>query len=174
MEMEAHHHVESHDTFGKVIGVQTAFLAMFLSIFSIFSHQSNTESIILVNESSNQWSHYQAKRIRDYQLELNVKLLQLLAPNNEQAAQTIAGYAEQESKYQKDLSDIKSEADNVVQEGNIAHRKTGYFEFAEGLLEISTILSSLYFLSQKKLFPKFGLLLGIAGGIIGVLGLMLH
>ena len=173
MEIETHH-AETHDSFGKIIGIQTALLAMVLSIFSILSHQANTESIILVNEASNQWSHYQAKRIRDSQLELNVKLLQLMAPSNEQTAKTITDYSQQENKYQKEMAEIKANAEKQEQEGKFAHQKTGYFEFAEGLLEISMILSSLYFLSHKKLFPILGLFLGLAGGVIGVLGLLLH
>jgi len=173
MEIETHH-VESHDSFGKMIGIQTALLAMFLSIFSILSHQTNTESIILVNQSSDQWSYYQAKKIRDYQLELNVKLLQLMAPNNEQTVKTISQYSQQESKYQKEIADIKAEAEKKVKEGELAHQKTGYFELAEGLLEIAMILSSLYFLSHKKLFPILGLFLGVSGILIGGLGLLLH
>lgn len=173
MEIETHH-AETHDSFGKIIGIQTALLAMVLSIFSILSHQSNTESIILVNQSSNQWSHYQAKRIRDYQLELNIKLLQLMAPSNEQTAKTITQYSKEQNKYKSELADIKAEADKTVEEGKLVHRKTSYFELAEGLLEISMILSSLYFLSRKKLFPILGLLLGISGGFIGILGLLLH
>jgi len=173
MEIETHH-AESHDSFGKAIGIQTALLAMCLSIFSILAHQLNTESIILVNQSSNQWSHYQAKRIREYQVELNIRMLQLMAPNTTETAKTLAQYADDVSKYKKDLTEIKAEADKIVQEGEFAHRKTGYFELAEGLLEIAMILSSLYFLSHKKLFPMLGLLLGASGILIGVLGLLLH
>ena len=173
MELESHHG-ESHDNFGKIIGIQTALLAMVLSVFSILSHQTNTESIILVNESSNQWSHYQAKRIREYQVELNTTLIRLMAPDNPLTAKTISQYSKQEEKYKQDLDEIKTEADKTVDEGKLAHKKTGYFELAEGILEIAMILSSLYFLSHKKLFPLLGLIMGLAGGIIGVLGLIVH
>ncbi len=173
MEMETPHG-GSLDSFGKMIGIQTALLAVFLSIFSILAHQTDTESIILVNESSDQWSYYQAKRIREYQLELNVRLLQLMAPVNEQTTKTITQYVAQEKKYNQETDDIKSKADKIEQEGKFTHRKTDYFELAEGLLEIAMILSSLYFLSHKKIFPMLGLLLGMTGCIIGVLGLLLH
>jgi len=178
MEMEAHHghehHADPNDSFGKIIGIQTALLAMFLSIFTILAHQTTTEAIILVNDSSNQWSHYQAKRIREYQVGLNEELLKLMAPNSAEVAKTITSYDQQQSKYKKELEDIKSDADKTEQEGKLVHHKTGFFELAEALLEISMILSSLYFLSHKKLFPILGLLLGVSGGIIGILGLMLH
>src|SRR5262249_53454300 len=159
-------------TFGKLIGIQTALLAMFLSVFSILSHQSNTESIILVNKANDQWSHYQSKRIRDYQLELNTQLLQLMAPANEQTTAAISDYSQQRRKYQTELAQIKEEADQIVKDGHREHHRTGYFELAEAFLEISTILTSLYFLSHKKLFPMLGLMVGLTGGIIGVLGLL--
>ena len=173
MEIETHHH-EAGDSFGKLIGIQTALLAIFLSIFTILSNQATTESIILVNKASDQWAYYQAKRIRDSQLELNVKLLQILAPGNTQSTATISDYSKLENKYEKELAVIKSEADNLDNEGKLTHQKTSFFELAEGLLEISMILSSLYFLSHKKLFPILGLFLGLSGCIIGVLGLLQH
>ena len=127
-----HHHAEPQDTFGRMIGVQTALLAMLLSIFTILSHQTTTESIILVSQSSDQWSHYQAKRIREYQLELNMNLLQLVAPANARTANAISQYSQQQSKYKKELADIKADADKLVQKGELTHHKTGYFELAEG------------------------------------------
>ena len=80
------------------------------------------------------------------------------------AKTTLLSIPKQESKYKKDLDEIKAEADKTVEEGKLAHHKTSYFELAEGLLEISLILSSLYFLSHKKFFPMLGLLLGVSGG----------
>ncbi len=173
IEVEAHH-LASNDSFGKMIGTQTAILAVLLSIFTIFSHQAHTETIVLGNEASNQWSHYQAKRIRDYQLEMNIKLLQLTAPGTQETKNTIAEYSQQSVVYKKELAEIKTEAERKVEEGGLAHRKAGYFDLSEGFLEIAMILSSLYFLSRKKFFPMLGLLLGIAGTVIGVLGLLLH
>jgi hypothetical protein len=175
MEIEAHHHhADPSDTFGKIVGIQAAILAMLLSVFTILSSQTNTETIVLTNQTSNQWAHYQAKRIRDSQLELNSKMLDVLAPNNTVAAAMIADFSKQEKKYKEDMDQIKAEADKTDEEAKLDHRKTGNFELAEGLLEISLILSSLYFLSHKKFFPVLGILLGCAGIVSGVIGLLMH
>ena len=42
----------------------------------------------------------------------------------------------------------------------------------EGLLEIALVLSSLYFISRKKMFPVIGVLAGIAGAAIAITGLL--
>ena len=42
----------------------------------------------------------------------------------------------------------------------------------EGLLEIALVLSSLYFISRKKMFPVIGVVAGIAGVAIAVTGLL--
>jgi len=170
MEIEAHHHAEPGDSLGKIIGIQTALLAIFLSVFTILTNQTTTESIISVNKATDQWAFYQAKRIRDSQLELNIRLLQLMAPVNAETSRTLTEYTSQSSKYKKEAADIKTEAEALEKESKLSHHKTGYFELAEGLLEISMILSSLYFLSHKKLFPILGLLLGLSGCFIGLLG----
>ena len=62
-------------------------------------------------------------------------------------------YSAQHAKYQKELDDIKLDADDKDHKGEVAHHKAGYFDLAEGLLEIGVILSSLYFISRKKFFP---------------------
>ena len=174
MEAEAHHHIEPNDSFGKMIGVQTAILAVLLSIFTICAHREHTDTIIFGNEATDTWSHYQAKRIRAYQLEMNTGLIKLLAPNSAETANTLEEYAQQTQKYTKDLEEIKKQAEVKVETGELAHHKSGFFDLAEGLVEIGVILSSLYFISRRKLFPMMGLLLGLCGTVVGVLGFLLH
>jgi len=168
------HPVEATDSFGKRVGVQAAVLAVLLSAFTICAHRAHTETIVMGNEASNEWSHYQAKRIREYQLEMNSDLLKLTAPNNSETGKTIADYTKQRVQYNQELSEIKKNAEEKVKEGTLAHRRASYFDLSEGLLEIALVLSSLYFLSHKKLFPFSGLLLGAGGVVVGLLGLLLH
>ena len=47
------------------------------------------------------------------------------------------------------------------------------FDLGEGLLEIVLVLSSLYFISHKMMFPVLGVTAGIAGIAIAVSGLLL-
>ncbi len=170
MEMESPE-INPHDSLGKLIGIQTAILAVLLSIFTIFAHREHTNTLLFSNETSNAWAHYQAKRIRAYQVEMNTDLIKLLAPGSIETSKTLSNYDKQSNKYGKELEEIKTEADQKTREGEVAHRKAGYFDLAEALLEIAVILSSLYFISRKKLFPILGLFLGSIGLIIGLVGM---
>jgi len=173
MEMETPE-IDSNDSLGKLIGVQTAILAVLLSVFTIFAHREHTNTLLFSNETSDSWAHYQAKRIREYQLEMNTGLIKLLAPNSTETAETLKSYALQSGKYEKEIDGIKTEAEKNNKEEEISHHKAGYFDLSEGLLEIGVILSSLYFISRKRLFPFLGLFLGIAGLFLGVVGVLIH
>ena len=54
---------------------------------------------------------------------------------------------------------MESEAERV-------ERRALHFDLGEGLLEIALVLSSLYFIARKMLFPVIGIIAGLCG--IGV------
>ncbi|MBF0619520.1 MAG: DUF4337 domain-containing protein [Candidatus Omnitrophica bacterium] len=166
--------VEDKDSWGKVIAVQVSLFAVLLSIFTISAHRAHTTTILLGNESTNAWSHYQAKRIRAYQLEMNASLVKLLAPDKPEAAKVLAEYGAQKDKYDKDLEDLKDQANRKIEEGEVSHHQARYFDLSEGMLEIAMILSSLYFITRKKSISILGLLGGILGTIVGILGFMVR
>src|SRR5438445_2638487 len=166
-------HIEPHDHYGKFVGTLAAILAVLLSIFTIYAHRSHTESIELQNETNDQWAQYQAKRIRDYQLQMNGDLLKVIATSTPETKHLFDSYAKKHEEYVKELDEIKKDATNSAAKDVVTQKKALYFDLAEGVLEISLVMSSLYFISRKKLFPLFGLLFGILGAIAGVLVLML-
>ena len=45
--------------------------------------------------------------------------------------------------------------------------------FGEGLLEIGLVLTSMYFISKKKMFPVMGVLSGVIGVGIAITGFLL-
>lgn len=170
----ASHQIDHRDSFGKRVAVQTAMLGVLLSIFTICAHRAHTETIAMKNEESNRWSYYQAKRIRDHQIEMNADLLRRAVAPNAETEKLVAKYEQQRVTYRQELADIKKDAEEKAHKGAIAHHKAWYFDLAEGVLEISMVLSSLYFLSRRKLFPAMGLAGGVAGLVLGVIGMLTH
>ena len=57
-------------------------------------------------------------------------------------------------------------------ESNRVEARALRYDVGEGLLEIALVLSSLYFISRKMLFPVIGVIAGIAGVVLAVAGLM--
>ncbi|MDR3478462.1 MAG: DUF4337 domain-containing protein [Gammaproteobacteria bacterium] len=166
-------HVDPHDSYGKRVGAQAAILAVLLSVFTICAHRAHTETIVLQNDSNDQWSQYQAKRIRDYQLEMNLDILKVVGATSPESTSLTKAYATKHEEYRKELEELKNDAKIVGAKSMLSEKKAMYFDFAEGVLEISLVMSSLYFLSHKKMFPRFGLLFGLVGALAGFLGLLL-
>jgi len=173
VEIETHHEA-AHDGPSRLIGLQTAILAILLSIFTILAHRAHTDTIVAGNEASNDWAHYQAKRIRAYQIEMNTGLIKLMAPHSVETTNTLVQYAKETEKYKIDLDEIKSEADTMVREETIAHHRASFYDLSEGILEVAMILSSLYFLTRKRFFPVLGLVMGLGGVVVGIMGIFLR
>ena len=47
------------------------------------------------------------------------------------------------------------------------------YDLGEGFLEIGLVLSSLYFISRKGMFPVLGVTAGVAGAVIAITGFLM-
>ena len=163
-ELEIHHETEGgHDAFGQRIGVLTSLLAVMLAIVTIVSHRAHTKAVLAKADANDQWSYYQSKRIKLHNIELGLDLTSILAPNNDATAKKMERFQEQQKKYLKEGDEVQAEAKKLEGEVEEIEKRALRYDFGEGLLEISLVLSSLYFISKKKLFPAIGLISGVAG-----------
>ena len=175
-ELEIHHeHEEGHepDPIGKRVGVMAALLAVFLAVVTILSHRTHTEAIIKKSESNDQWSYYQASRLKLHNTELGQRLIGILGPNNQGAKEAVDQFAKDEKKYTDQSKDLQEQAQAKSEASEAAERRALRYDLGEGLLEIALVLSSLYFIARKMLFPVIGLIAGIAGLIVAATGLMM-
>jgi hypothetical protein len=174
-ELEIHHEGHESDPVGKKVGIQASLLAVFLAIVTIESHRAHTETIILTTQADDQWNLYQAKKIKSHNLELGRDLISLLATQgSEPAAKKLEEYASGLKKYEQDSKEASDEARGKEKEAAAVEHKALYFDFGEGLLEIALVLSSLYFIARKMLFPVVGLIAGLLGIASAVAGLIIH
>ena len=171
-ELEIHHENEvEKDPLGKKVGILAAVLAVFLAVVTIQSHRTHTEGIILKTEANDKWNFYQAKRIKYHNLELGQDLISLLAvKGNEEAAKKLEDYHSGLKKYEHEAKEIQEEAKKVEQEAKLAEDRALRFDFGEGLLEIGLVLSSLYFIARRTLFPIVGVIAAVAGIAIAAAG----
>jgi hypothetical protein len=47
-----------------------------------------------------------------------------------------------------------------------------YYDIGEGFLELGLVLSSLYFLARKRLFPMLGGVAALLGAIVAAVGMI--
>jgi hypothetical protein len=172
-ELEIHHESEhGKDPLGQKVGVLAAFLAVALAIVSIASHRTHTEAIMAKSSANDAWAHYQATRVKFHNLELGESLIQVLGGKGEAAEKALASYAAQKKDYTGRAAVIQAEAEKDDRAAEAAEHRALRYDLGEGLLEIALVLSSLYFISRKKMFPVIGVVAGIAGAVIAITGLL--
>jgi hypothetical protein len=173
-ELEIHSETEAeHDPTGQKVGVLAAALAVFLAIVTIASHRTHTEAIILKTEANDRWQFYQSRRIKFHSLELGEDLMNALGNNSEATHKALQKYGQEKERYEKQGEEVQAEARKIEDSAKAAEQRAQRYDFGEGLLEIGLVLTSLYFISRKKLFPVVGTIAGLAGIGLALTGLAL-
>lgn len=171
-ELEIHQENEGKsDPMGQKIGILAAILAVGLAIVTIASHRTHTAAIMSKSSANDAWAHYQASRMKYHNLELGQSLVKVFGAKGGPADAMLADSASQMTKYDKESKDIQAEADRDDRAAEAAEDRALRYDFGEGLLEIALVLSSMYFISRKTMFPVIGVIAGIAGVVIAVSGL---
>lgn len=169
-EIEIHHeHGHEADSFGKKIGVLVGVIGILLAAVTIASHREHTAAVIHKTEANDQWSYYQAKKIRSEVLGVGASLSTLVSPSSDarDAATKMAAARDRETQ---EADDIKKEAEAKEAESLRAEQRALRFDLGEGLLELGLVLTSLYFLSKKRYFPAFGATAAAIGLLAAILG----
>jgi hypothetical protein len=185
--LEESHHAQhqQHDPFDKRVALTMAIVAAALAFVTMLSHHEHNETLqhrIGANDNftlaSNQWAYYQAKKNRQYMLEADGKMLQLLVVRpemSEQVGPTIAAWKETEEKYAKETKQIEDKAREFEAEAeqskkaSEAHHHRGYFlELGELGIELALVLCSLAILTKRSNFWLMGIVVGVLGLGVGL------
>ena len=169
------HHEEGHgppDPMGKRIAVMASVLAVLLAVVTILSHREHTSAVMEKSEENDKWGEYQAKKIKMHELEVGVDLITLMVAKSEPSDKKVEAYKEEIKRYGEESKEISKQAKEKEAEVKRAEARAAYFDLGEGLLEIGLVMSSLYFLGKKVLFPVVGGIAGLSGVVVAIMGLM--
>jgi len=155
------------------VGILVGVVGILLSVVTIASHRAHTQAVIHRTESNDQWSYYQAKKIRENTDEVALALMQVLGSDPSKTEALARKLEAARAKYAADAERIQEDARAKDEETRLEERRALRFDIGEGLLELGLVLCSLYFLARKAFFPVFGVLSSIAGTAMGVTGLLL-
>ncbi|HEX3602957.1 MAG TPA: DUF4337 family protein [Steroidobacteraceae bacterium] len=155
------------------VGILVGVVGILLSVVTIASHRAHTDAVIHRTESNDQWTYYQAKKIRENTQETMLALMSALNPDPAKAEGVTHKLEAARAKYAADAEKIQEDARAKDQETKKEEHRALYFDIGEGLLELGLVLCSLYFLARKVFFPVFGVLASVAGTILGVMGSLL-
>ncbi len=165
--------------FTKRIALTTAIYAVVLAITSVGGNNTMKEMLLAQQTTSDQWSYYQAKALRQtfyriQRLNLEAELLDRASSMKPQARarfqDTIKEMSAEESRYGAEKKEIEGEARKAEHERDIAKRRDPYFDFAEALLQISIVMASIAILSTSRPVFTFSLVVAAIGAIFSVNG----
>jgi hypothetical protein len=173
--MAEHEEVEEHvhhakEPFDKLVAGTMAGVAALLAIVSVFGQHFNTEKLLKQQQSSDQWSFYQAKSIRHYVAGATIDLLK----QTHAESGLMAKYEKDAAKYEKDMDGIKEKADSLEKESDSAGERAESFHMGEVFLEIGIVLSSLAILTKRKPFFYGGAISSAVGLVLAVKAYLMH
>ena len=155
------------------VGILVGVVGILLSVVTISSHRAHTDAVIHRTESNDQWSYYQAKKVRENTEEVALSVMSALGTDPAKIEAASKKLEAARAKYAADAEKIQEEARAKDEETKKEEHRALYFDIGEGMLELGLVLCSLYFLARKAFFPIFGVLSSLAGTILGVLGFLL-
>jgi Domain of unknown function (DUF4337) len=175
-ELEIHHEHEGgeQDQMGKKIGILASLLAVFLAIVTIMAHRAHTDAVLHKADANDKWAYYQSKRIKFHNIELGQDIAAMLGAKDEESRQRVERFHKEHERYAKESEEAQKEAKDLEAEVATLEVQALRYDVGEGLIEIGLVLSSLYFIARRTLFPIVGVVAGAAGIIVAASGLLIH
>ena len=91
-------------------------------------------------------------------------MVHLLGAKGDGAEKMLKDYTSQKAKYEELSKKIQDEAKTADDAAEAAEHRALRYDVGEGMLEIGLVLSSLYFISRKGMFPVLELLRELPAG----------
>ena len=161
-------------------------LAMVLAVCNLGG--SNTGKDAMMNNilASNMYSFYQAKNVRQTQYKLAVDDLEIqltadkLTPASKQLLQDkVAAYKKTIERYESEpengegKKELMAKAKAYELDRDIALKKDPWFDYAEGLLQLAIVLTSVGIITERHSMAYVSFLLGTIGSVSTLNGFFL-
>ena len=176
-------HERGEDRFGRRVALVTALYAVILALASLGGNNAMKEMLLAQQLSSDQWAFYQAKVIRESlsrasRLRLELDFVErgaaLPADTRAKMQSVLDRFTEDEKRYNTEKKDIEKAAKALEHERDVNRAKDPYFDYAEVLLQIAIVLSSVSILSKSRPTFWMSVCLALAGALLAVNGFTLY
>lgn len=167
--------------FSRRVALTTAVYAVMLAIASLGGNNSMKDMLLAQQQSSDQWAFYQAKVIREHlyraqKLVLEAELADTAAargPRHERLQALARQFADEEKRYNAEKKDIENDAKKLERERDVNRDRDPYFDYAEVLLQIAIVCSSVSILAASRRMFLFSVALALGGVVFTVNGFLL-
>ena len=169
-EFQEQHEHAAGDRSLRPVSFTMSILAVFVAIVMVLGHRTHTEAVLAQTRAADEWSLYQAHKIRQYDTQLMTDVLSNLEVRDPAAANKILdGYKSHLQKWNQDLTESESTARGIEDEVNKLERRADRFDLGEALLEIGLVVTSITLLSRQRAYWYLGLGFGMAGLVAAAL-----
>ncbi len=168
--------------FTRKVALVTAFYAVMLAITSLGGNNAMKEMLLAQQQSSDQWSFYQAKVIREHlyrveriRIETDIAVLPEKYGDDARGkllslAQTLG---EEENRFNIEKKEIEQEAKKLEQDRDTNRGRDPYFDYAEVLLQIAIVMASVSILATSRGVFVFSLAAAVLGAVLSANGFLL-
>lgn len=169
---EIHHHAE-HSGERWVLGVAltSAILASLAAVTSLQAGHLANEAMIAQIESSDQWSFFQSKSIKESQLGSKIGILDALGkPAADADKAKMREYEDDKKKIQEKAEELQKEAKENLHRHESLARSVTMFQVAIAVGAISVLTKRRAFWFLSLLFGAGGLFCALQGWVPGIFG----
>ena len=189
-EHAAHH---SFSPFDRKVAMTMAIVAAALACVAMLSHRAHNRTLQLhikandsITEAANKWAYYQAKKNRQYGVEGNREMLDVLTTNmtgkaGDKAEKAMTRMEDNRKKWtgdavdiEKEARDLGTEAQNYEKEAEKAHHRADLFDYGELGVQLALVLCSLAVLTKRVPFWYAGMGIGAVGFVVAMSAFLIH
>ena len=155
---EIHHHAaHSHESWVLGVALSSALLAGFAAVGALMAGHHAIEAMLAQIESSDQWSYFEAKSIKQAQVAAKVDVLSALgkAPANADEAK-VAQYDADKEKIQRKAEQLEKDAQNHLRTHQALAASVTMFQIAIAVGAIAVLI-------RRRAFWLGSLVLGAIG-----------
>ncbi len=174
------------DPFKTYCALLVSTLALILALNNLGGSNTGKEATMTNILAANTYSFFQAKSIRQTEYKLSADRLEIqlaaekLSPQATELIQNkLAAYKKTIERYESEpdtgegKKELMAKAKHLEEERDLALRKDPWFDYAEGLLQLAIVLTSVAIISNRRPMFYAAILLGLVGSACTINGYFL-
>ena len=167
------HEIHEHGAtaFGRRVALTTAIYAVVLAIAALGGNYAMKEMLLAQQQSSDQWAFYQAKVIREHLYRAQKMLVE--STQTDAARELARTFAAEEKRYNTEKKEIEAEAKKLEAERDRHRTRDPFFDYAEVLLQIAIVTSSVSILASSRAMYLFSIVIAGLGALYTINGFTL-
>lgn len=161
--------------FTRRVALTTAIFAVMLAVASLGGNNAMKEMLLAQQQASDQWAFYQAKAMREHlyksqRMRAETDIIEngygTKSGSKKHYVALLKKLEAEENRYRDEKKEVEQEAKKLEHERDINRAKDPYFDYAEVLLQIAIVMSSISILSLSRPMYYFAIAVALLGTIL--------